>query len=174
MRNRPRRDPPSSRRGLWDRARLKQHLGRPLVECDHPGGTGNWAGLPATRTRPSVNDLLRYFLDRPYLLQLLNQHSEVLLRFRFTHLKLRYDGIPQLLERSVAVNEVPDAGPDRVHRIETVNFPYLMAYGDQDDLVSDSARDEGGILLKDCTQRRHIARIMNEWSASLSPWTHRV
>src|SRR5437867_4716891 len=161
MRNRPRRDPPSLQRCLWDRARLKQHLRRPLVECDHPGGTGSWAGLPATRTRPSVNDLLRYFLDRPYLLQLLYQHSEVLLRFRFTHLKLRYDGISQLLERSVAVNEVPDAGPDFVQRIEAVNLPNPMAYGDQDDLVNDLAGDEGGILLNDCAQVLHIARIMN-------------
>src|SRR5439155_20819643 len=89
-----------------------------------------------------------------------------LFRSLFPHVKLGNERVSYRLEWMLAVNEVPDAGPDFVQRVETVNLPDLPAYGDQDDLVGDSAGDEGGILVKDCAQRRH--------RHFLAPWPHRV
>src|SRR5437667_6964253 len=136
-----------------------------------PGAPGCDGTRPRSGSTIAEGDIAsvmgwRHLLDRPDLLQLVDQHGEVLFGLLFPHVKLGNERVSYRLEWMLAVNEVPDAGPDFVQRVETVNLPDLPAYGDQDDLVGDSAGDEGGILVKDCAQRRH--------RHFLAPWPHRV
>ena len=69
-----------------------------------------------------VNDLLYDFLDRPDVLQLLNQYEEVLLCFRLTHFKFLDDRISHCHKRSLPVDEIPDARPDFIACVETLDI----------------------------------------------------